>query len=115
MLRFSSLSGPVCGGCCQTSRNSSGGVTASCSRKPAVASLDCDRALPPAHESRAMPAMALTRLRKYVEIIVPSRIVLNNVLLFDLSLAKSKTRWNYDVLEENTDVFITRTATDGGV
>src|SRR5215831_4499339 len=82
MRRFSSLSGPVCGGCCQTSRNINGGVNASCSRKPAVPSFDCDRALPPAHESRAMPAMAQTRARKYVEIIVPSRIVLNNVLLF---------------------------------
>src|SRR5215467_16293503 len=78
MRRFSSLSGPVCGGCCQTSRNTNGGVNASCSRKPAVPSFDCDRALPPAHESRAMPAMAQTRARKYLEIIVPSRIVLNN-------------------------------------
>src|SRR5436189_6107 len=44
MRQFSSLSGPVWGGCCQTSRNSSDGVSASCSRNPGLEALDCPKA-----------------------------------------------------------------------
>src|SRR5450631_1713456 len=78
MRRFSSFSGPLWGGCCQTSRNSRGGVTAECSNKPGVRVPDCARALRPPHANRAIkPAMAhagaLKHLRvlKKVEIMVP--------------------------------------------
>src|SRR5215469_13650978 len=88
MRRFSSLSGPVWGGCCQTSRNSSGGVTAGCSKKPGVRALDCARALLPPHASRAIePAIAHARVRKHLRVLKKVEITVPSSARFMVSLA----------------------------
>src|SRR5215471_2087116 len=83
MRRFSSFSGPVWGGCCQTSRNSSGGVTAGCSKKAGVRALDCARALLPPHASRAIePAIADARVRKHLRVLKKVEITAPSSAMF---------------------------------
>src|SRR6516165_9437391 len=88
MRRFSSFSGPVWGGCCQTSRNSSGGVTAGCSKKVGVSALDCARELLPPHASRAIePAIAHGRVRKHLRVLEKVEITAPSSAMFIVSLA----------------------------